>query len=163
MGVRPLVVTPTDVEPHAVGIDVSNRMVEGLDVEMSQTFILCVGLTLEHHVTTKPEVGRVELQDKSRVDNGLVLGLHGVSQCVEILLVVPVVSVGLEQCDHAGRRGVHKCIDGLVLVNGCSKVDGVLVAGLHVLDRYRTDTLRTGVGRRAADRGLPFHKRRVRL
>ena len=40
VGVWPLVVAPADVEPHAVGIDVSHRMVESLDVETSQAFVL---------------------------------------------------------------------------------------------------------------------------
>ena len=53
----PLVVAPADVEPHAIGIDVSDRMVECLDVEIPDDKILVPGvIDTTTHFVEHPEL-----------------------------------------------------------------------------------------------------------
>src|SRR5437899_517655 len=84
------------------------------------------------------QIGTVDLQDESRVDDRLILALHDVGQGVEVLLVARVVPVLEKPPDLAGRRRGH---EDLVRAGGRGSVLEILDVTLHrrpVLPRYGT-------------------------
>ena len=58
----------------------------------------------EHGVTAQRQVRAVDLQDESRIHDGLVLRLHDVGERVQIRLVVPVILIVQEPTDLSRRR-----------------------------------------------------------
>ena len=127
-------------------------------MQVSKRLVLGVRLALEHHVAAEPQIGRVELQDESRLDNGLVLGSHRLGQRVEVRLVVAVVGVGLEQRDDTGRRGVHEGVVRAVCVDRGGEVGDVAPARAHVLHSYGTDALGPLVRRCPPSARLPLEE-----
>ena len=90
--------------------DAVQRTVECIDVQPRQSLIFLVALILEHHVSPKPEVRRVELQDNSGIDNRAVFVCHRLGQCVEVIFVRRVMFVGLKQRNDARRSGIHEAL-----------------------------------------------------
>ena len=74
VGVRALVVPPADVQPDVGGVDAVERGVDGVDHELDPVEELAERPVGEEGVALHGEVGRVDLQQQSALDDGAVLG-----------------------------------------------------------------------------------------
>src|SRR5262245_48047757 len=75
---------PANVHAHALGRDLSDRVVERLDVggdHLAEFFEAQMG---EYHVAAERQVGTVELQHQAGVHDGAVFARHHVGERVEI-------------------------------------------------------------------------------
>ena len=82
-----LVVAPAQVHPHAGGVEVAGRVVEHVDVERRAGEELAIGERLEPGVACHREVGAVELDIETGVDDRLVFDSHGLADGDDVLLV----------------------------------------------------------------------------
>ena len=80
VGVRPFVVAPADVQPHAVGRQALGRGIERGDVALGDLAELVVGEMPVLVVARRGEIGRVDLQDEAGLDDRPVFGLHRVGE-----------------------------------------------------------------------------------
>ena len=72
------------------GVQCFNMLLNALEVG-------CFIQVAIHHVAAEPQIGRVELQQQARVDDGFVLMRHRLRQCLKVGVVVHVVLIGLKQ------------------------------------------------------------------
>ena len=118
--VRPLVVTPANMEAHAVGGDISDGVVERLDVDFGRHKKLTVGLVGVFGRPSARQVRPVELQHQPGLMDGVVLVFEQVRQRKHVRLftaVIPVHDVlrgrSWRRCRHenlARFRGTERCL-----------------------------------------------------
>ena len=156
--VRPFVVAPANVQPDAVRRDARERVVERVHVQFGERLVLGIGVVLEHHVAPEAQVGRVELQHETRVDDGAVFRRHGIGNRFEVGLVVGVEPVRLEQRDHSRGCRVHETLERLVLRDRRLEIGDVQGDRLHVLDGDLADAARSPVRGGATGGGLPLEE-----
>ena len=106
--VRPFVVAPAEVHPHAVGGNVAERVVEGFNLHFSITHKFGVVYIAEFDVAAHRQIGAVNLQNQASGVNRFVFDFHHVRQRLQIIFVRFVILIGLENGDDARRGGVHK-------------------------------------------------------
>ena len=76
VGVRPLVIAPADVQPHAVGRQPLGRGVERRDIALGDFFAEFVIAEMAVLVVARrAEIGRVDLQHEAGLDDGAVFDL----------------------------------------------------------------------------------------
>ena len=148
--VRPLVVSPADVDPHPRRVGVAQRVVQDFDVGRRDLAELGVGKILEQHVAREPEVRAVELQVEARREDSVVLGLHRVGEGLEVGLARGVVGVRKELRDDAGRRRVQESALRAVRRHCVLHIGDVGPEVGVVLRRYRPGAARAGELRGAA-------------
>jgi hypothetical protein len=100
--VRALVVAPAHVHAHAIGRYGHQRMVQRLHVQLDPAQVGVFLQILVHHVPAQAEIGRVQLQDEARIDDGVVLVAQRQCQRLQVGIVVGVVLVGLEELHDTG-------------------------------------------------------------
>ena len=140
MVVRPLVVAPAQVHPHARRVDPPCGVVEHVDVEFRPRDELVVGEVLESGVPRHRQVRAVELEVEAGPDDRLVLDLHRIAHRSDVVVVGCVVLVRLERGHEAGRRSVHEAGIDADRVHRCQHVHRVRrkVGVADVLDRPDT-------------------------
>ena len=151
------------MQAHPVRGDVAQGVVQRLDMQVRLAPVLVVGLSLEHHVPAQSQVRRIQLQQESGRDDGLVLGAHGIGQRVEVGLVIRVVLVRLKQRDNPRRRRIHERLGWPVAIDGRAKVCQVLLERSRVLHPDLSDALGPAIGGRAAAGGLALQETRKLL
>src|SRR5262249_29525296 len=95
---------PANVHAHALGRNVSDRVVERLDVGGDHLAEFLEAQMGEHHVAAERQVRTVELQHEAGVLDGAVLARHHVGERVEVGFIAWVVLV-LEVARDLSRRG----------------------------------------------------------
>ena len=102
--VRALVIAPAQMQPHGLGRNIGHRMVERLDVEPHLVAEFGESEPGILDVPAHREVGAVELQDETGVDDSLVFRPHRLGDRREIALFARIMAVMEEQRDET-RRG----------------------------------------------------------
>src|SRR6266850_4742114 len=82
--VRALVVAPAEVQAHPIGRDVTQGVIERLDVGRSDLQELGVAQLVEHEVPPHRQVGAVDLQHEPGAMDRVVLLLHDVGEARQI-------------------------------------------------------------------------------
>ena len=109
VGVRAFVIAPADVQPHAVGRQTGSRRIERGDVALGDFFPeFVVGEMPVLIVARRAEVGGVDLQQKSRFDDGGVFMPHHVGQRGDIGVFVRIMQVDDEARQNSRRRRGHE-------------------------------------------------------
>ena len=108
MGVRPVVVAPAEVQPHAVARDRRDRLVDGVDVERDRVEEAVERLVLEEARALHGEVRAVELEHESAGDDQLVLLAHLAGEGANVALVRAVKGVEHDRGDDPGRGRGHE-------------------------------------------------------
>ena len=100
--VRTFPVAPADVQPYAVARNALQRLVERGDVLLDDLDEFRVGLVLEQQHPFHRQIRRVDLQDQSGIDHGLVFVVHLAGDRVEILFVGRIMRVEHRRRDDPG-------------------------------------------------------------
>ena len=106
--VRAFPVAPADVQPHPIARKAVQGTVQRRHVLLDQLGELGVRGVLVEQDTLHREIGRVDLQDETRVDDPAILDLHLARDRIEIVLMRRVVRVQHRRRDDARRRRVHE-------------------------------------------------------
>src|SRR5438067_4936090 len=92
------------------------------------------------------QIGAIDLQDESRLANGVVFLLHDVSEAGEIGLTARVILVVQEMRNDSRRGSRHKDLGWLYPGQGGFEVRDILVHGPEILPGDRAVTRRSGDG-----------------
>ena len=130
--VRPLVIPPADVEPHAVRGQALGRGVEEGHVALGDAAELVVGLVAILVVARRAEVGAIDLQHKTGRDDGAVFGLHRLGERRDIGVLVLVVEIDDEAREDAGRRRGHEGLGRVRLRDRCAQMREVALERLRI-------------------------------
>ena len=129
-------------DPGPVRWDIAQGIVQHLDVECRPLQKFRLAQLLEAGVTRHGEIGAVELQNKSRLDDRFVFLAHSRGYRFDIGLVRRVIAVVLEYRHQAGRGGGDKPFDGRDLGKRVAEIGEVLGERLAVIPSHRTDAYR---------------------
>ena len=108
VGVRSVVVSPAEVQAHAIGRDVLHRVVDGVDVEGDGGQEAVERLVLEEAGALHGQVRTVELEHEAAADDQLVLLAHLASERAHVALVRAVIVVEHDRGDDTRRRRRHE-------------------------------------------------------
>ena len=100
--VRALVVAPAEMQAHAVGRDVAQRVIQRLHVRRGDLHELRVADVRKREVPAHRQVRTVDLEHDARAVDRVVLLLHHVDEPCEIRLAARIVLVRQEVRDDAG-------------------------------------------------------------
>ena len=157
MGVRPVVVAPAHVEPHAVARDALDGLVEGVHVERDHLLEALEGLVLEEARPLHGEIRAVQLEDEAAGVDQRVLLPQLAGEGPDVPLVGVVVRVEQDRGGGAGRDRRHEALGEPPRVGGRRRQEqlalGLGLAEVGVLD------LGDGL-RRVADPGRGLAPRR---
>jgi hypothetical protein len=103
-GVRPLVVAPAQVQPHALARNAGERAVQRVDRRLDEVEELGLRAVGEERVALHREVRRVDLQHVPRRHGRLVLGAQRLGDRADVRGERPVVRVRHRAGHDAGRR-----------------------------------------------------------
>ena len=151
--VRPLVVAPADVHANPLGRDVSQRVVQHLDVERGQAQELVDAAVAIHRVPAHGEVRCVDLQEPAAGGDRLVLDAHRLGQRLQVGVLRRVEVVRLEQRDDPGRGRVHERLDRPALAHRATQVVEIGAQRFAAAGADLTDAARAGVLRGRAEPG----------
>src|SRR5262245_44672191 len=130
---RSFVVAPAEMQAHAVGRDVAQRVVERLHVGRRDLHELGVAQSREGQVSPHGQVRAIDLEHEAGPVDRVVLLLHHVDEPRQVGLPTRVILVSQEVSDDAGRGGRHEGLGRLDLFQGCSQILDVLLHGRPVL------------------------------
>jgi len=139
VGVRAFVVAPADMDADHVGRNIAERMIERFGMESGTPQKLRFGEVLKSGVPRHCQIGAIDLQHKTRRDDGGVLFPHRLGDGRDIVFVAAIISVRQEARDHAGRGRGQKCLDGPRGIDGGAHIGEVLRQRLRIADGDRTD------------------------
>src|SRR6476469_8044291 len=112
--VRPLVISPADVEPHPVARHIYDCLVDCCDDALDKAKKLAKRTIVVCQMPLEREIRAIELQKKTALDDGLVFDLDGGSDGGEICLFAVVIFVFHCGGNDPGRRGGHERLDEAV-------------------------------------------------
>ena len=99
---RPFVIAPAEMHAHRLGRNAGRRMIERGDIAPGNAQKSLVREVLILVVPGRAQIGRVDLQDETCLDDRLIFFLEGVGQGLDISVFVPVIAVGDEFGQHPG-------------------------------------------------------------
>ena len=114
VGVRPFVIAPADVQPHAVGRQPFDRAVERGDIalgDFAAEFV--VGQVAVLVVAARAEIGAVDLQHEAGFDDGAVFDFQHFGERVDVGFFGRVMQVDDEARQDSRRRRGHEHFGGL--------------------------------------------------
>src|SRR5688500_8891569 len=120
--------------------------------------IVLVRTVLEHHVATQAEVGAVELEDQSSLDDRLVFRSHRFGERFEIGIVAWVEIVRLEQRYDPWGGCVHEPWRASVSRSSRGKSADIVLERREGQGRHLAHAARSAVARRASAFGLAFEE-----
>jgi hypothetical protein len=88
-------------------------MVQSIDIAFGDLQKLIVGEMRILIVARGSHVGRIDLQDETRLADRLIFGPQCFREGLHIGVLVLVIGIRHEFGQHAGRRGIHEGIDRL--------------------------------------------------
>ena len=94
---RPLVISPADVEPYPVARHIDDCLVDGGDDALDKAEKLAKRTIVVGQVPLEREIRAIELQKETVFDNRLVFDLNGRSDGGEICLFTVVIFVSLRR------------------------------------------------------------------
>ncbi len=123
------------MQPHAIGWDVDQRVIERLDLDLRIPQKRGVVEILEARVTAHRQVGAIQLQQQTRLHDFFVFRPHGFGHRLHVFLMRRVKLIGLEYSHGAGRHCVQEAFgDAPALSHGIFHAGNVLTHGLERLD-----------------------------
>src|SRR5581483_317002 len=133
---RPLVVAPAQVQPQLIRRSVAKRMIERLDVHLrllAELLQIKIGVL---DVASHREVGTVDLQHETRLEQRGVLAAHGIGDRVQIRLFAWIIVVAKEERDHSWRSCAYESVLRMASLERRLQVLHIRSCRLGIADGY---------------------------